>query len=143
MSANTKKNILGVSVDATNYESAVECIMRAARDHQPFAATALAVHGVMTGVLDAEHRFRLNSFDLVVPDGQPVRWALNWLHQANLKDRVYGPNLTLRVFEKAEVERVGVYLFGATEEVLRRLREKLLVRFPRLKIVGYSNSRFR
>lgn len=58
----------------------------------------------MTGVLDREQKFRLNHFDLVVPDGQPLRGALNALHRADLPDRVYGPNLTLRVCAKAAAE---------------------------------------
>ena len=38
----------------------------------PLALTALAVHGVMTGVLDPAHNARLNSFDLVTPDGRVI-----------------------------------------------------------------------
>src|SRR6185503_2586157 len=90
-----KRDILGVMVDVVDYESAVDQIVHAAKERRGFAATALAVHGVMTGALDPEQRFRLNEFDLVVPDGQPVRWALNLLHSAQLTDRVYGPTLML------------------------------------------------
>lgn len=74
-----KKNILGILIDAINYEAAEEKIFRAAEDKKALTVSALAVHGVMTGVLDPEHKFRLNHFDLLVPDGQPVRWALNWM----------------------------------------------------------------
>lgn len=86
-----KKNVLGVEVDAVDYEAAVARIVSAAKSSQPHSCTALAVHGVMTGVLDPEQRYRLNGLDLVTPDGQPVRWALNALHGAGLPDRVYGP----------------------------------------------------
>ena len=48
-----KHNVLGVRVDAVDYDAAVEQILRAARAAQPLAVSALAVHGVMTGVLDA------------------------------------------------------------------------------------------
>ncbi|WP_199821132.1 WecB/TagA/CpsF family glycosyltransferase, partial [Streptomyces fulvoviolaceus] len=85
-----KKNVLGVLVDVTSYDEATDSVLAAARNRRPFAVTALAVHGVMTGVLDQEHGARLNSFDLVTPDGQPVRWALNMLHGAGLTDRVCG-----------------------------------------------------
>ena len=34
------------------------------------------------------------------PDGQPVRWALNALHGAGLRDRVRGPELMLRVLPR-------------------------------------------
>ena len=105
-----KRNVLGVSVDIIDYESAVDQIVDAARNKRGFAVTALAVHGVMTGAMDAEHRFRLNRFELVVPDGQPVRWALNLLHSAGLKDRVYGPTLMLALCERCVTERLPIFL---------------------------------
>src|SRR3954468_18632572 len=97
-----KHNLLGVQIDAVDYEGAVQQIMTAARERRPFAVSAMAVHGTMTGVLDQEHKFRLNQFDLLVPDGQPVRWALNLLHRTRLTDRVYGPQLTLDLLNVAE-----------------------------------------
>ena len=68
-------------VNATDYQAAVARIVEAARARRPLAVTALAVHGVMTGYRDDEQRARLNHLDLVVPDGQPVRWALNALYR--------------------------------------------------------------
>src|SRR5262252_1366659 len=97
-----KRNILGILISATDYDRAVEAIAQAAHQRSGFAVSALAVHGLMTGVFDRQQQFRLNHFDLLVPDGQPVRWVLNWLHRANLRDRVYGPNLTLKVCARAE-----------------------------------------
>ncbi len=58
----------------------------------------------MTGVSDREHCYRLNQLELVVPDGQPVRWAMNLLHRVGLPDRVYGPNLMLKVCEAAAMK---------------------------------------
>jgi exopolysaccharide biosynthesis WecB/TagA/CpsF family protein len=138
-----KGNVLGVLVDATSYDKATEAVLGAARDSRPFALTALAVHGVMTGVQDRAHGARLNSFDLVTPDGQPVRWALNTLHGAGLTDRVYGPSLTLRVLAGAAAEGLPVYLYGSTDETLDRLVPRLQEMFPALKIAGREPSKFR
>ena len=113
-----KHSVLGIQVNAIDYEAAVTRVIEAAKSKQSMAVTALAVHGVMTGVNDRSHNYRLDSFDLVCPDGQPVRWALNWLHNCGVKDRVYGPELTLRLCEAAAIESVPVFLFGATEEML-------------------------
>ncbi len=74
-----KKNVLGILINALDYEAAVEGILRAAREKRGLAVSAVAVHGLMTGVLDPEQKFRLNHFDLLTPDGQPIRWVLNWL----------------------------------------------------------------
>ena len=138
-----KHNVLGVRVDAVDYESAVDQTIRAAKERRPFAVTALAVHGVMTGVEDSTHKYRLNDFDLVCPDGQPVRWALNWLHGCGLKDRVYGPNLTLHLCEAAAENDVSIFLFGATDEMLAKFGENLREKYPKLKIAGQRASRFR
>ena len=116
---------------------------RAARGKQPLTITALAVHGVMTGVLDAAHRRRLNALDLGLPDGQPVRWALNALFRAGLVDRVYGPELMLRVCRMAADEGFAVAFYGSRQEVLDDLRSSLLLLFPSLRIATMMPSRFR
>lgn len=143
MTDHGKHNVLGVRVSAVDYEAAVERVAAAARDRRPLTVSALAVHGVMTGVLDREHRHRLNAFDLIVPDGQPVRWALRVLHGARLPDRVYGPNLMLRVCERAAAEGLPVFLYGSTGDVLAALRENLGKRFPALRVAGLRPSLFR
>ncbi|MCC6617011.1 MAG: WecB/TagA/CpsF family glycosyltransferase [Anaerolineae bacterium] len=140
---NDKHSVLGILVSATNYDDATARIASAAGAGQPMAVTALAVHGVMTGVFDDQQRYRLNHFDLVTPDGQPVRWALRLLHGVNLPDRVYGPNLTLHVLKAAEESGYGVYFYGSRPEVLTELQKNAKERFPQLKIVGTEPSRFR
>ena len=138
-----KHNVLGVLVDAVDYPASVSRIVDAARDGRGFAATALAVHGVMTGVQDPAQRHRLNELDLVTPDGQPVRWALNLLYGLGLKDRVYGPTLTLHVCATAEREGLPVFFYGSTREVLHKLENRLQERFPKLRMAGTEPSKFR
>jgi exopolysaccharide biosynthesis WecB/TagA/CpsF family protein len=138
-----KKNIIGILIDAVDYEGALEVIFRSAREKRGAAISALAVHGVMTGVLDSEQKFRLNHFDLLVPDGQPVRWVLNLLYKARLTDRVYGPNLTLKVCERAAAESHSIFLYGSTPEILGALTRSLNERFPGIQIAGTEPSKFR
>ena len=140
---NGKGNVLGVQVSIIDYDAAVERILAAARMRRHYAVTALAVHGVMTGVQDRAHNARLNSFDLVTPDGQPVRAALNTLYGAGLTDRVYGPELTLRVLREAAAEGLPVYLYGSTQPTLDKLVPALEGMFPALKIAGAEASKFR
>ena len=138
-----KHNVIGVNVCAVDYESAVDKIIGAAKARRPLGVSALAVHGVMTGVMDSAHRHRLNRLELIVPDGQPVRWALNLLHGCKLKDRVYGPNLMLETCRKAAEEGVSIFLFGGKRELLDTLESQLMTKFPELKIAGKLASKFR
>ncbi|MBW6473083.1 MAG: WecB/TagA/CpsF family glycosyltransferase [Anaerolineaceae bacterium] len=137
-----KKNILGVLVDAVDYESAVDRIIKAAISNNSFSTSALAVHGVMTGVHDSVHRYRLNTFDLLLPDGQPIRWALDILHKANLPDRVYGPTLMLKICERAAKENLSIYFYGSRQEVIDALASELRRKVSGLTIAGKQPSTY-
>src|ERR1700683_3177970 len=143
MSDKTKHSVLGVMVDSLDYHSATTQIIEAAKAGQRLSVTALAVHGIMCGVLDPEQKFRLNHLDIIVPDGQPVRWALNLLYRTRLSGRVYGPNLMLKVCERAAEEGLPIYLFGSKSSVLQRLKRNLMTKFPNLRIAGMQPSQFR
>jgi len=138
-----KHPILGVLISAVDYDYVAGEVIEAARMRIPLTVSALAVHGVMTGYLDISQRRRLNALHLVVPDGQPVRWALRWLHGVRLPDRVYGPKLTLQVVDAAARAGMPVYFYGSTEQTLRLLTGNLQRVFPHLMIAGAEPSKFR
>ena len=137
-----RHSVLGTTIDAIDYDAAVGRIMDAARTGQTFSVAALAVHGVVVGVRDAARRAMLTDFEIVTPDGQPVRWALRWLHGVRLPDRVYGPALTRRVLDQCAAEGLPVYFYGSTEPVLRKLISTLERELPHLIVAGSQPSRF-
>ena len=138
-----KRSVLGVDVSVVDYNGAVEMILSAAATRQPLGVSALAVHGVMTGALDPEHKHRLNRLDLVTPDGQPVRWALRILYGERLPDRVYGPRLTELVLARAACEGISVYLYGSQPNVLEAMGSSFATHYPELVIAGQEPSKFR
>ncbi len=138
-----RRDLLGVGLDCVDYDVAVDRIIHAALEGRHLGVSALAVHGVMTGHDDPQHRQRLRTLELVVPDGQPVRWALNALHRVGLTDRVYGPELTQRVCAAAAAADLPVYLYGSTDVVLRELATNLQAAHPGLRIAGMRPSLFR
>lgn len=138
-----RHSVLGIGINAVDYKAAVGRIVEAAKSRRPLAVSALAVHGVMTGHLDPEHARRLNGLDLVVPDGQPVRWALKLLYGLTLPDRVYGPNLTLFTAQALAEEGLRVYMYGSKQDVLERFAANLKAKFPGLEIAGMEASKFR
>jgi exopolysaccharide biosynthesis WecB/TagA/CpsF family protein len=137
-----KHNVAGVRVDAVDYEAAVERIAAAAREGRPYSVAAVSVHGVMVSVFDRTHRYRLNALDLLTPDGQPVRWALNLIHGAKLRDRVYGPQLTFEVCRRAADEGLPIFFLGGYESLLEDLQAQLTRQLPTLKIAGCRPGRY-
>lgn len=138
-----KKNVLGILIDAVDYDAAVSFVFECVRQNRSAMISALAVHGVMTGVLNPDHKSRLNSFDLLVPDGQPVRWVMNWLYGTEMLDRVYGPELMRKICERAADEGVSIYLYGSTGLVVTALAGSLRRMFPGINIAGSEPSIFR
>ena len=138
-----RKNILGIRVNAVDYSNTCDCVFNSAKEKSPFSLAAVPVHSIMTAFFNPEFRYRLNQMDLVVPDGQPVRWAMNIIYRAGLKDRVYGPTLMLKILEKAEEIGLSVYFYGNDDEVLGKLKNRLLHRFPDLKIAGMQPGKYR
>jgi exopolysaccharide biosynthesis WecB/TagA/CpsF family protein len=138
-----KVDVFGVGLSVTDYESATHEIIAAATARRSLGVTALATHGLMEAAGDPVFRRQVNELDLVTPDGQPVRWAMNALHGAGLEERVYGPDLVGHVCARAEREQVSVYLYGSTTETCRAFVAALGRRFPRLVVADVQPDRFR
>jgi exopolysaccharide biosynthesis WecB/TagA/CpsF family protein len=135
--------ILGVAVTAVERHEAAAAILDSARRRQPLGISALAVHGIMEAVFDPELQYRLNNLEMIVADGQPVRWALRWVHDVHLQERVCGPDLMNDVCAMAAKEGLSIYLYGSTESTLAQLEAQLGTLHPGLRIAGMQPSRFR
>ena len=139
-----KYDVFGVGISATTYDEATLAILHAAEERVGAVVSAHAVHALITFSATQTLRDMANTFEMITPDGQPVRWALNRLHGTGLTDRVYGPNLTLHLCAAAAERGVAIYLYGgANDEVLTKLRANLLARFPKLNIAGAYSPPFR
>lgn len=137
-----KYDTLGVKVSATTYQQAVDVLVQAAKQRRPAIVDFLPVSVLIETAQNPAFQSRLNSFDLVCPDGQPVRWCLNHFHRAGLRQTVNGTTTTLRLCEAAARENIGIYLYGSTHETLRKLQANLLARFPTLRISGVESPPF-
>lgn len=135
--------LFGIRYSITDYEDATRLILSKAKASEAFGVSALAVHGLIESYNDPSLKEKVNTIDLVVPDGQPIRWALNYFHKSGLLDRVYGPELTLHVLKAASEEGLPVFFYGSTPQTLSLLSENLPKRFNGIKIAGMQADRFR
>lgn len=135
--------LAGVMVSGATYASATASVIRAALARRSALVAATSVHGLSMAATDDSFGRQLNSFDMLTPDGQPVRWGLNLLHGLGLRERVYGPTLMLRVCEAAARQGLPVYLYGGRPHVLHRLVERLPGLVPGVQIAGSFSPPFR
>jgi exopolysaccharide biosynthesis WecB/TagA/CpsF family protein len=138
-----KYDLFGVRVAASDYNQIVDIVAGAARERLPAIISLHAVHAIVESTRDPDLLAKVNRFDAVLPDGQPVRWALNQLYGVGLRERVYGPELMLRLCARAADDGIPIYLYGSTPDVLALLEHNLLNKFPALQIAGAESPPFR
>lgn len=135
--------LFGINYSIVDYHTATEVICTKAIDKRSFGVSALAVHGLVTAIKDQLVGGAVKSIHMVVPDGQPIRWALNAFHRVGLRDRVYGPTLTLHVLKRSDELGLSIFLYGSTAQTLDSLSQVIREKFPRVQIVGKHVDRFR
>jgi len=107
------------------------------------SVSAAAVHLVMRAQEQPEVMRAVLDTTLVVPDGQPLVWALHALgHGA--ATRVYGPDLMALYCEHAAARGTPMYLYGGRNaEALVELTLALRTRHPGIAIAGAYSAPFR
>jgi len=97
---------------------------------------------VMEAYDSAEFREVVKSADIVTPDGMPLVWLMRMRGYKN-QERVYGPALMLRILEPAEEKGISVGFLGGSNETLNLLVQKMVSRFPGLKIAYQYSPPYR
>lgn len=138
-----KKQLFSVSYSITDYDTASDTIIQKAKARESFGISALAVHGLVESVRNKSFRDSLEKIDMIVPDGQPIKWALNSFYKVGLKERVAGPILTKHVLAKANKNRLKVYLYGSKIATLTKMEEYFKEQYPNMEVCGMHSDRFR
>ena len=90
---------------------------------------------------DSELRRIINSCPLINADGASIIWAAKRLG-IPLKERVTGCDLFQELVKVASVKGYKIYLFGAKEEVVTRVKSIFEQKYPGIQIAGYRNGYF-
>jgi N-acetylglucosaminyldiphosphoundecaprenol N-acetyl-beta-D-mannosaminyltransferase len=135
--------VLGIPLAITDYAGVIEWIDATIASGSRGSLSAAAVHLVMRAQDEPEVMAAVRSLSLVVPDGQPLVWALHALgHDA--ATRVYGPDLMAAHCAHAAATGTPIYLYGGrNEDALVELTVALRTRFPGLVIAGGHVPPFR
>jgi N-acetylglucosaminyldiphosphoundecaprenol N-acetyl-beta-D-mannosaminyltransferase len=138
-----RAEVLGIPLAIANYGSVIDWMEATIAERGRAYMSAAAVNLVMAAREDPASRSAVLGATLVVPDGQPLVWALHLLGHARAT-RVYGPDLMTLFCARAAPNRTPIYLYGGRDHgALRLLSQRLRERFPGLAIVGGYAPPFR
>src|SRR5262249_24253846 len=113
--------VLGTPLAVSDYEQVMDWMQETIAADGRGYLTAAAVNLVMSAREDCEARAAVLGATLVVPDGQPLVWALHALGHPRAT-RVYGPDLMAAFCARAARSEIPMYLYGGrTPEALLSL----------------------
>ena len=135
-------NILGVPIAAVNMAQAAELIEEWIQNGRKKYVAVTGVHGIMESQYTEEIKRIHQCAGMCVPDGMPTVWIGKYYGHKSMA-RVYGPDLMLEMMERSIERGYTHFLFGGKEGVPELLRDRLVARFPGLKIVGTLSPPFR
>ena len=138
-----RANVLDIPLAIADYASVLDWMQAAINANRRAYVSAAAVNLVMAAREDPAVMRAVLGATLVVPDGQPLVWALHLLGHADAT-RVYGPDLMALHCARAAREQTPLYLYGGRDaEALGLLMRRLRERFPGLLIAGGYAPPFR
>jgi N-acetylglucosaminyldiphosphoundecaprenol N-acetyl-beta-D-mannosaminyltransferase len=135
-------DVLGVGISAVNMDKAIGVIKSWVGTGERHYVCVTGVHGVMESQKDPTLMAIHNGSGLVTPDGMPMVWAAHWAGQSSV-ERVYGPDLMIRLSMEAANLGWRVFLYGGKPGVPELLESRLRARIPGLNVVGVLSPPFR
>lgn len=98
-------------------------------------------HCFNLSVKDKEYLDNLINASLLLNDGIGIKIAAK-LKGIKLKENMNGTDFIPKLIALAEEKEKKIFLLGAKSHVIEKTKEELTKRFPKLKIVGYSDGYF-
>lgn len=133
--------IFNTYVNALSMEDTIGEVERIIAERKPVQHVVINASKINLMRDDQELTRIINSCPLINADGASIVWAAKRFG-IPLTERVAGIDLFQNLVRIAADKSYKVYLFGAREEAVLKVKEILETRYPQLRIVGYRNGYF-
>lgn len=131
--------LMGCQIDNLSLEETLGRVEGFIASRRPHQHVVVNVDKLVKARGDEQLRRIINDCALVNADGMPVVWA-SWLLGKPLKERVAGVDLFEALMKRSAEKGWRVYLLGAREEVVLKVKEVFEGLYPALQIAGYRNG---
>jgi N-acetylglucosaminyldiphosphoundecaprenol N-acetyl-beta-D-mannosaminyltransferase len=134
-------NVLGCPVTKLSLHDFVARAEGFIRSRTPHYIAVVNAAKIVKMRSDRELDQSVRSADLIGADGVPVVWASRLLGNP-LPGRVNGTDLMYALLERSNEESYRIFFFGASQEVLQKVLERVSREYPGVKIAGSRNGYF-
>jgi N-acetylglucosaminyldiphosphoundecaprenol N-acetyl-beta-D-mannosaminyltransferase len=135
------RQILGVPIAAATLSQVLDLVHATIADRGHLHIGVVNAAKIVNMGRDSILRNDVLSSDIILADGISVVWTSRLLGQP-LPERVAGIDLMHGMLERGDHHGYRVFCLGATDEVLRRTRERIAADYPGVNVVGYHDGYF-
>lgn len=134
--------ILKTNINVTDMERTVRYIDANLDELKGKYICVSNVHTTVMAYRDEEYRKVQNGAAMALPDGKPLSIVSK---NRGFRDaaRVPGPDLMPEILKLSEEKGYTHFFYGSKDETLEKLKEQLLLNYPKLKIAGMYSPPFR
>lgn len=133
--------IMNTYVNAINMQQTINYVEQIILEKKPVQHVVINASKVNLMEKDPRLAEIVNKCPLINVDGASIVWAAKKLG-VPLKERVTGCDLFQELIAVAAEKKYKVFLFGAKEEVVTKVKELYEKQYPDIQIVGYRNGYF-
>lgn len=141
MSAGNRYPILNTYVNVISLDETVDEVEKIIERGVPTQHVVINASKVNLMEADPELASIVNECPLINADGASIVWAAKKMG-VPLRERLTGIDLFQRLVELASEKGYRIYLFGAKEEVVTKVKAIFEERYPSIRIAGYRNGYF-
>ncbi len=140
--AENRYPILNTYVNALSMDETVDYVKKVIARRNP-PVQHVVINALKVNLMEEDPKLReiVNACPLINADGSSILWAAKKLG-VPIKERVTGIDLFQRLVKEAAENGYKIYLFGAKEEVVTKVRDIFQKEYPTLEIAGYRNGYF-
>jgi N-acetylglucosaminyldiphosphoundecaprenol N-acetyl-beta-D-mannosaminyltransferase len=132
-----KINILSISITIGRYEEFVSKIIESGKLGQSKYTCLANVHMLVEAYWDNTLAKVIRNADYITADGMPLTWALRFLSGVT-QDRVAGMSLLPDLLDRAEKQRLPVFFYGGSPELLANSNTFIEDKYPSLHADYFS-----
>ena len=133
------QNLLNTNIHNLSMKETLSLIEESINNNQHIHHVVVNAGKIVQMQKDNQLRESVNNSDIINADGQAVVWAAKFLNKP-LKERVAGIDLMENLVELAYKNHHKIFLFGAKEEVVKKVVSIYSEKYNENLIAGYRNG---
>lgn len=137
-----KQPLKQFSISTGKYNQFIDEITRLAAAKISATVYYANVHMFIEAYRDKEFLELINKSDIVTPDGQPLAWMMRLFYGIK-QDRVSAMDTLPDLLQRMEKEKLPVYFYGGTQEMLDKTGKFVKGKYPNLVVSGLYSPPFR